>query len=137
MRRYPTAMIALALAGLAGIAARNDGNAQETAEPETQYVRIGHFQCRCRQCDFEANLQTVVRGLKDTGYGDSYLLDPNGQVVAGAGLYGETLMIYNLDLDKKYRNRHTWRSITSATRLNDELLHALKAARTDLKDRQK
>lgn len=36
------------------------------------------------------------------GYGDSYLLNPNGQVVASAGLYDEYLMIYNLDISKKF-----------------------------------
>jgi len=51
------------------------------------------------------------------GYGDSYLLNPNGEVVAAAGLYHEYLMIYNFDLQKKHRSRHNWRSIKSATEL--------------------
>jgi predicted amidohydrolase len=315
MKCYPTAAIALAVVSFVGLAARNDCSAQETAEPGSRYVRIGHFQCRCQQGDFEANLQTVVqgltlaaeanldivsfpesflsgyfrreadarancfamdspqmqqvlkrtshfkslfmvgfnelrddqlyntvavieqgrvlgryskafpcigyfkpgkefpvfekkglkfgviicadggyieparilaikgatmvfaphfnfvsdpiqhyqmvrndhvaraiengvyflrannfeparrlKGLNDTGpsygYGDSYLLDPNGQVVAGAGLYDEYLMIYNLNLDKKYRNRHTGRSVKSAIHLNDELLRAMEATKT-------
>lgn len=55
------------------------------------------------------------------GYGDSYLLNPNGQLVAAAGLYHETLMIYNLDLDKVHRNQHTRRSVKSARELLDVL----------------
>jgi len=31
------------------------------------------------------------------GYGESYVINPNGQIVAGAGLYDEYLMLYNLD----------------------------------------
>ncbi len=66
-------------------------------------------------------------GLGDHGYGygDSYLLNPNGEVVAAAGLYHEYLMIYNLDLQKKHRNRHTWRSAKSATELLDLLQKTL------------
>ncbi len=59
------------------------------------------------------------------GYGDSYLLNPNGQVVAAAGLYQEYLMIYNLDLEKKHRNRPVWRSRKSAEELLDTLRDVL------------
>jgi predicted amidohydrolase len=59
------------------------------------------------------------------GYGDSYLLNPNGEVVAAAGLYHEYLMIYNLDLDKVHRNQHTRRSIKSAKELLQTLEEAL------------
>ena len=58
------------------------------------------------------------------GYGDSYLLDPTGEIVAAAGLFHEYLMIYNFDLEKKHRSRHNWRSVKSAT----ELLGILKEA---------
>jgi len=58
------------------------------------------------------------------GYGDSYLVNPNGQIVAAAGLYHEYLMIYNVDLEKQHRSRHNWRSVKSAT----ELLGILKQA---------
>ena len=59
------------------------------------------------------------------GYGDSYLLDPNGQVAAGAGLYAEALMIYNLDVDRQYRSQPTKRSAKSARELLDNLQEAL------------
>ena len=72
-----------------------------------------------------------VEGLSDggIGYGDSYLLDPHGEIVAGAGLGEEYLMIYNLDLKKRYRNRHNARSIRSARELLPQLEEALKSAR--------
>ena len=60
-----------------------------------------------------------LEGLPDGGfgYGDSYLLDPNGQVVAAAGLYQEYLMTYTLDTEMKFRNRPEWRSRKSAALL--------------------
>ncbi len=36
------------------------------------------------------------------GYGDSYILDPNGQIVAAANLHAETLLFADIDLDRKY-----------------------------------
>jgi len=62
-----------------------------------------------------------VAGLGDRagyGYGDSYLLNPNGEVVAAAGLYHEYLMVYNLDLGKIHRSRPALRSRQSASALN-------------------
>jgi predicted amidohydrolase len=68
-----------------------------------------------------------LEGLRDLGYGygDSYLLNPNGQVVAAAGLYDEYLMIYNFDLTKQYRARHATRSRKSASELIDALKSVL------------
>lgn len=51
------------------------------------------------------------------GYGDSYLLSPEGEIVAAAGLYSEYLMIYNLVLGKRGRNNPAYRSHKSATAL--------------------
>jgi predicted amidohydrolase len=62
------------------------------------------------------------------GYGDSYLLNPNGEIVAAAGLYQEYLMIYNLDLQKQFRNQPTWRSKKSAAALMGALSEALQAS---------
>jgi predicted amidohydrolase len=71
----------------------------------------------------------AVAGLGELGYGygDSYVLDPNGEIVAGAGLNDEYLMIYNLDLEKKYRNRPVERSRTSARELLGILSDAMNA----------
>ncbi len=70
-----------------------------------------------------------LEGSDAPGYGDSCVLDPNGQVAAGAGLDQEYLMIYNLDLQKKYRNGGSARSIQSARELLPQLEEAVKSAR--------
>jgi len=63
----------------------------------------------------------TVKGLRHAGYGygDSYLLNPNGQIVAAAGLYHEYLMIYNLDLGKRHRSPHATKSLKSAVQLRE------------------
>jgi hypothetical protein len=50
-------------AGLAACLAAA-AQAEEKARPAERYVRIGHYQCHCRQGGFEANLNTVVHGLE-------------------------------------------------------------------------
>ena len=69
-------------------------------------------------------------GLADEGhgYGESYVINPNGQIVAGAGLYDEYLMLYNLDLNKKYPSGGIWRSRQSAAALLDVLKQTLQDA---------
>jgi len=59
------------------------------------------------------------------GYGDSYLINPNGQIVAAAGLYDEYLMVYNFDLSKPHRSRINVRSRKSAAALLDILQKTL------------
>jgi 5-aminopentanamidase len=68
-----------------------------------------------------------LEGLRDEGfgYGDSYLLDPHGQIVAGAGLFHEHLMVYQLDLEQTYRAAWNTRSAKSATELWEPLREAL------------
>jgi len=63
--------------------------------------------------------------LPSYGYGDSYLLDPQGEIVAGAGLYDEYLMIYNLELDRTNRSPRVIRSRQSGLALLDQLKAAL------------
>ncbi len=74
-----------------------------------------------------------VKGLGEHGYGygDSYLLDPNGQTVAGAGLYDEALMIYNFDLEKTYYAKHNYRSRVSTTELSKILQETLAVPLSD------
>ena len=76
-------------------------------------------------------LGTRIEGLRSEGhgYGDSYLLDPNGQMVAGAGLFHEHLMIYQLDLDQKYRSQWNRRSIKLGSELLEQLQRALEPHR--------
>lgn len=56
------------------------------------------------------------------GYGDSYIIDPNGQIVAGAGLYDETLMTYSLDIDRYFE----WNNVRNSLRSANALLDILK-----------
>lgn len=70
-----------------------------------------------------------IKGDRGRGYGDSYLLNPNGEVVAAAGLCQEYLMIYNLDLHKTHRSRPNRRSIQSAEALLGVLQEAVEAKR--------
>ncbi len=75
---------------------------------------------------------TQLDGLRNPGqgYGDSYLLDPSGQIVAGAGLSHEHLMIYQLDLDQKYYSAGNQRSVKSGRELIEQLREALELQRT-------
>lgn len=72
-----------------------------------------------------------MAGLADDGhgYGESYVINPNGQIVAGAGLYDECLMVYTLDLNKKYRAGGTHRSRESARALLETLEQTLRETR--------
>ena len=63
------------------------------------------------------------------GYGDSYLIDPDGEIAAGAGLYDEYLMIYNLDLSREHRSRRD-RNVRSAVALLDILARAIESRRS-------
>lgn len=78
---------------------------------------------------------TKLEGMRDHGYGygDSYLLDPHGQIVAGAGLYHEHLMVYQLDLTQEYRAAWNKRSVKSGTELMEQLREALELHRTQSK----
>jgi len=49
-----------------------------------------------------ASPSAALPGLADEGHATRKLRDhSNGQIVAGAGLYDEYLMLYNLDLNKR------------------------------------
>ena len=99
-----------------------------------QMVRNDHIARAVENGVYFLRANNVVPGTKlegmeydGHGYGDSYLLNPNGEVVAAAGLYHEYLMIYNLDLQMEHRSQHAWRSIKSATELLETLQQALDA----------
>jgi 5-aminopentanamidase len=82
-------------------------------------IENGVYFVRANNCTRDRKMD----GLADDGhgYGESYVVNPNGQVVAGAGLYDQYLMIYNLDLNKNYRAGGTRRSRQSAVELLDTL----------------
>lgn len=86
-------------------------------------VENGVYFVRGNNCVAERRLAGLAE--QGHGYGESYVINPNGQIVAGAGLYDEYLMIYNLDLNKKYRSGGTRRSLESASALLDTLKQTL------------
>ena len=86
-------------------------------------VENGVYFVRGNNCVAERRLPGLAE--QGHGYGESAVINPNGQLVACAGLYDEYLMIYNLDLDKKYRSGGTGRSRESATELLDILKQTL------------
>ena len=75
-------------------------------------IENGVYFVRGNNCVAERHLPGLAE--EGHGYGESYVINPNGQIVAGAGLYDEYLMLYNLDLNKKYRSGGTRRSRESA-----------------------
>lgn len=90
-------------------------------------VENGVYFVRANNC----TRQRTMEGLADEGhgYGESYVMNPHGQIVAGAGLYDECLMLYNLDLNKKYRVQGWRRSQTSAQALLPILEQTLREKR--------
>lgn len=90
-------------------------------------VENGVYFVRGNNCVAERRLPGLAE--EGHGYGERYVINPNGQLVAGAGLYEEYLMIYNLDLNKQYRTGNTRRSRESATALRDALEQAMKESK--------
>lgn len=45
-------------------------------------------------------------GYGGVGYGDSYILDPNGQIIAAANLHAEVLIWADIDLGRTYYGGH-------------------------------
>jgi len=68
----------------------------------------------------------LINGTPHFGYGDSFILNPQGQRVAGAGMHDETLMLYELDPERYRRPADRISpSRRSAEALLDELRQAL------------
>jgi len=112
------------------------------AKPVEHYakVRNDHIARAVENGVYFMRANNIVTGTKldgrpydGSGYGDSYLLDPTGQIVAGAGLFHEHLMIYQLDLDRKYASAWNRRSIKSGLELREPFHEALEAHRTSTK----
>ncbi len=82
-------------------------------------VENGVYFVRGNTVDSKREVEGLGRGKCGYGYGDSYVLNPNGEIVAAAGLYHEYLMIYNFDLRKKHRSRHATKSLKSAVDLRE------------------
>lgn len=90
-------------------------------------VENGVYFVRANNCTRDRQMD----GLADNGhgYGESYVLNPHGQIVAGAGLYDTNLMLYNFDLNKKYRTGGIRRSQASGRALLEALEQALRESR--------
>ncbi len=85
---------------------------KETLIDHYVHVRNDHVARAVENGIFFVRGNNVERGRQESlesegvGYGDSYILDPNGQIVAAANLHAETLVWADVDLDRKYYGRH-------------------------------
>ena len=72
-----------------------------------------------------------VNGVPYYGYGDSFILDPRGECVAGAGMHDEALMICELDVNR-YRRPPDRKSHSrlSAEALLDQLAATVRDAQS-------
>lgn len=76
------------------------------------HVRHDHIARAVENGIFFVRGNNVERGRQDSlesdgvGYGDSYILDPNGQIIAAAGLHAETLIWADIDLARRYYGGH-------------------------------
>lgn len=61
------------------------------------------------------------------GYGDSYILDPSGNIVAAAGLHDECLIAAEIDLDRSFYGARGQHSRESARRFWQQLRDAAEA----------
>lgn len=77
---------------------------------------------RANNVVFGHNIEGLQQG--GYGYGDSYLLNPNGQIIAGCGLNQQALMTYDLNIKSKHRSNKK-RNKRSAERLVDILKQTL------------
>jgi len=71
-------------------------------------VRNDHIARAVENAVFFVRANNVEMGHQDSlgyegvGYGDSYILDPNGQIIAAANLHEEVLIQADIDLDRRY-----------------------------------
>lgn len=85
---------------------------QETLLDHYVHVRSDHIARAVENGVFFVRGNNVEAGPQASlerdgiGYGDSYILDPHGQIVAAAGLHAETLIWAEIDLARSYYGRH-------------------------------
>lgn len=84
----------------------------ETLIDHYVHVRSDHVARAVENGIFFVRGNNVERGRQESleydgvGYGDSYILDPNGQIIAAANLYAETLIWADIDLERRYYGGH-------------------------------
>jgi predicted amidohydrolase len=90
------------------------------------HVRSDHVARAVENGIFFVRGNNVERGRQESleydgvGYGDSYILDPNGQAIAAANLHAETLIWADIDLERGYYGGHN-KSARSAAAFWDQL----------------
>lgn len=91
----------------------------ETAIDHYLHVRNDHIARAVENGVFFVRGNNVEAGYQASlesegvGYGDSYILDRNGQIMAAAGLHAETLIWADIDLDREYYGRHNKAAISA------------------------
>ncbi len=97
------------------------------------HVRSDHIARAVENRVFFVRGNNVERGCQESlgregvGYGDSYILDPNGQIVTAANLHAETIIWADVDLDRMYYGG-PGKSLTSAKAFLYELRALVDAA---------
>jgi len=99
---------------------------QETLLDHYVHVRSDHIARAVENGVFFVRGNNVEEGRQPSlerdgvGYGDSYILDPNGQILAAAGLHAETMITAEIDLSRSYYGRHN-KAARSAAVFGEEL----------------
>ena len=84
---------------------------KETLIDHYVHVRSDHIARAVENGVYFVRGNNVERGhqasleSEGVGYGDSYILDPNGQIVAAANLHAQTLISTDIDLERKHYGR--------------------------------
>ncbi|MCD6359510.1 MAG: carbon-nitrogen hydrolase family protein [Armatimonadetes bacterium] len=97
------------------------------------HVRSDHVARAVENGVFFVRGNNVERGVQESleregvGYGDSYILDPNGQIVAAANLHAETMIWADLDLDREYYGGWN-KSLRSAQAFMDQFVEQVQIA---------
>ena len=97
------------------------------------HVRNDHVARAVENSVFFVRGNNVERGTQESlgregiGYGDSYILDPNGQIIAAANLHAETMIWADIDLDRPYYGRGT-KNLRSLRAFLDQTAELVQAA---------
>ncbi len=101
------------------------------------HVRSDHIARAIENQVFFVRGNNVERGVQPSlgregiGYGDSYILDPNGQIVAAANLHAETMIWADIDLDRVYYARLRNKNLKSLRAFLDQTIELVEAARDE------
>jgi predicted amidohydrolase len=105
---------------------------KETLIDHYVHVRNDHIARAVENGVFFVRGNNVERGHQESlesegvGYGDSYILDPNGQIIAAANLHAEALIWADIDLERPYYGGHN-KAARSARAFWEQLRDAARA----------